>query len=79
MSLNRVQNVIHNTFKVPMAEIKLQTGPENTASWDSLGHLQLVSALEEEFEIEFAMDQVEKMQNVEKILSVLKELGIESV
>jgi len=35
--------------------------------WDSLKHLQLISELEEEFDIEFSMEDVVLMKNLELV------------
>ena len=42
--------------------------------WDSLSHMELIAALEKEFEIEFTLDQIVEMQSAEKIRETLDEL-----
>jgi acyl carrier protein len=48
-------------------------GPEDVSGWDSLGHLRLVAALQDQFGIEFEVDEIMRMENVAAIKSVLAE------
>lgn len=40
-------------------------------AWDSLGHIRLIGAMEEAFDVTFTIDEIEKMSSVERILDVL--------
>ena len=44
--------------------------------WDSLGHLALVIAIEEEFDVEFDSDQLIGMESFEDALKILHDLGV---
>lgn len=44
--------------------------------WDSLGHLALVAAIEEEFDVELDSDQMIDMTSFERAESILRELGV---
>jgi len=48
----RCTNVFSKIMEVPLAEVKEESSPGTIESWDSLSHVQLISALEEEFKIE---------------------------
>jgi len=39
--------------------------------WDSLSHMELIAALEKEFGVEFTLDEIVEMQNIQKIREVL--------
>ena len=41
---------------------------ENFPTWDSLGHIRLVSATEEAFGISFSIEEIEGMTSVGRIL-----------
>lgn len=45
-------------FRVPPASIDLDTTPDSLPSWDSLGHLAFVAALEDRFGIAFSPDEI---------------------
>lgn len=49
----RLNDVLARVFKVPVESIHPNISMENVASWDSLSHIRLICALEEEFGITF--------------------------
>jgi acyl carrier protein len=67
----RVVKIAGRVFRVPMAEIQDTSSPETIASWDSLLHMRLVLALEEEFGVQFDAEEIVKMQRIDGILDIL--------
>jgi len=45
---------------------------ENTPQWDSLNHLQMISAIEKTFDIQLEFEDTIKMTSVRAILEILK-------
>jgi acyl carrier protein len=72
----RVFAILSTIMDVPAEQINRKSSPDTIASWDSLSHMKLVIALEEEFQVEFSDDQIVDMISVELILATLKESGI---
>lgn len=56
---------------VKASEIHPGSSPESIAKWDSLGHMNLCVALEDEFEVEFSGEQVVEMKSYDAIVKVL--------
>ena len=46
-------------------------------SWDSIGHMQMISELEDTFEIEFEMDDIINFSSYNKGMEILEKYGIE--
>ena len=69
---SRVFTLMSRVFKVPVTQINDTSSPETIATWDSLLHMQLIIALEEEFKVQFDADEINQMQRVSGILSVFK-------
>jgi len=67
----RIKNVMSAVFQIPLNQIKENASPDTIESWDSLKHMNLVVALEEEFEIEFIDDEINEMMNFALIKSIL--------
>ena len=67
----RIKNVMSAVFEIPVNKIKGNVSPDTIESWDSLKHMNLVIALEEEFEIEFIDDEINEMINFAQVKSVL--------
>ena len=68
----RIKNVMSAVFAIPVNKIKGNASPDTIESWDSLKHMNLVVALEEEFGMEFSDDEILEMMNYPLIIEVLK-------
>ena len=51
---DRIKNVMSSVLAVPIGEINDDASPDNIDSWDSLKHMNLIIALEEEFSLELS-------------------------
>ena len=60
---NRIKDVMAAVFEIPVDEITDESSPDNIESWDSLKHMNLILALEEEFGIGFSDDEIVEMMN----------------
>ena len=69
---SRVQEVFRQTFEDPALTISEQTKAADISSWDSLAHISLILALEEEFGIEFSSEEVTSMARVGDLFAVLE-------
>ena len=68
----RVARVVADIFSVPVDEISAETSPETIMTWDSVQHLILVLALEEELGVSFVPEDVERMTSVGTIVEVAR-------
>ena len=53
-------------------DISLNTSQENCENWNSLRQLNLVSELEDEFDVEFEPEEIAEMKSVERVLEILQ-------
>jgi acyl carrier protein len=67
----RVFQTVSRVFGVPLAEVSEQSSPETIASWDSLKHMNLIVALEEEFGVSFTDEEIMSLLSVDLILGML--------
>ena len=70
--LNRVHGIVADLFSIPVAEIMPETSSDTINSWDSLQHLNLMLALEQEFGVQFAPEEIEQVTSVQSIVEVLE-------
>ncbi len=70
---NKIKEVIKNVFNIYINSINIKSSQDNIENWDSLKHMNLLVALEEEFCIEFDDDSIEDLINFQLIFSVIKE------
>jgi len=69
--LVRVQDVFHEAFGVDARLISLDTTPNDVPAWDSVGHLDLASRLEQAFGISLDVDDLMEMENVREIVRIV--------
>lgn len=70
----RVREVMAAILGLEEDEIEDDTSPNTVESWDSLKHMNLILALEEEFDVEFSDDQVVELTSYKEIRETLAEL-----
>lgn len=70
----RVIQVISRVMDVPTNELNEDSSPDTVKGWDSLKHMNLVLALEEELGVLFTDSQIVEMNSVGLILEILKEI-----
>jgi acyl carrier protein len=70
-TFNRVQGIVADLFSIPVGQITLETSSDTIKNWDSLQHLNLVLALEQEFGLQFAPEEIEKLMSVQSIIGLV--------
>ncbi|MBP3588334.1 MAG: acyl carrier protein [Clostridia bacterium] len=70
--MDRLNAIFQDVFD----DDSLTVGPNTTAKdvedWDSLSHITLVSAVEDEFRMKFSMKEVVEMKNVGEMISIIE-------
>ena len=72
----RVHQVVSSVLGLPADGIHDDTSPDTVPTWDSMHHLQIVLALEQEFGAQFLVEEIEAMQRVGVIVSLLEERAL---
>jgi len=71
---NQVKNIFSAVFEISSDEINDKSSPDTIASWDSLKHMNLVIALEEEFNVQFDIEDIPQLILFPEIIRILKQL-----
>lgn len=64
----QVERAFREVFDDDALSISDEMTRESFPTWDSLGHIRLVSALEEAFNLSFSIEEIEGMTSVGRIL-----------
>jgi len=72
---DRVKEVISKVLGVDPVLVAEDSSPQSIASWDSVNHLNLVMALEEEFRVAISTEEAMKMTDVGAIRRALRDRG----
>lgn len=58
---NKIKKVMASVFGIKELQINKNTSPETLEEWDSLSHMNLIVALEEEFNFKFNNEEIIEM------------------
>ncbi|MCR5475315.1 MAG: acyl carrier protein [Lachnospiraceae bacterium] len=69
----RLNTVFADVFDDPELTVNDETTAADVDGWDSLVHITLIDAVEEEFDISFDMKTIVKLKNVGEMVDVILE------
>ncbi|MFC1814775.1 acyl carrier protein [Thermodesulfobacteriota bacterium] len=69
----KVFKVVSQVMGVPIGELNDDSSPDTIEAWDSIKHMNLILALEEEFAVEFGEEDIVEMLNIQLIVETIKE------
>jgi len=70
---DRVQDIFRDIFDEDDMVIEDKTSSNDVEEWDSLNHINLVSAIEKEFEIRFALGELIELKDVGAMIDLIGE------
>jgi len=70
---NQIKLVMSTVLDVPLSQINEDSSIDTLENWDSLKHLNLILALEDEFEISIPNEEVGNMVNFRLIEVIINE------
>lgn len=65
--LDQVKSIASDTFAVPIDALAADSSPASIEAWDSIQHLTLVLALEQQFGLHFSPEEIEEMVSLGRI------------
>ena len=71
----KYENIFRESFQFPgeLTDLKYQGIPE----WDSVGHMQLMAALEDGFSIELDVDDIIDFSSYSKGMTIMAKYGVQ--
>ena len=73
----RTRRLVAEVFGLPLDSVSRATSHETVEEWDSINVLNLLMAVESEFEVVVSPEEAASFMSVEKILAVLRTKGIQ--
>ncbi len=67
----KLQSIFREVFDDDQLQLSDSTSRETLESWDSLGHIRLISAMEDELGVSFTLEEIETMTSVPQILATI--------
>ena len=70
--LDKLQPIFQDIFEDDELLITVESNADTVEDWDSLAHIILIFEIEQEFEIKFALGELEAMKNVGDMVELLQ-------
>lgn len=74
-ALLRIEAIFRDQFLNDELKITESTTPADIDEWDSLAHINLLAAIESEFEVRFSADQMSQIDSVSSLLLTLSPMA----
>lgn len=71
--LIKTQDIFRDIFDEDDLTITSSTNAEDIDEWDSLNHINLVSAIEKEFKVKFALGELQELKDVGDMVGLIAE------
>ena len=71
---DKIKEILATVLEIDQSDVNNDTNPNTVSNWDSLRHMKLVFAIEDEFGVQFSDDQIIQLTDVGKIINCIKEL-----
>jgi len=71
--LEQIQTIFRKVFQDESLVIQPSTSANDIAMWDSLTHIELISSIEDAFQIKFSFQEVMKFNTVGDMLQVISQ------
>ena len=72
----RVFRIVSAVFGLALSSVSRAMSADDVQNWDSVNVINLLLALESEFDIMIDVDEAEQLLSVELVLAILAEKGI---
>ena len=67
----RLNEVFQEVFDDDSITVNADTTADDIEDWDSLSHITLMAAVEDEFRMKFSMKEVVEMKNVGEMVTII--------
>lgn len=71
--LAQLQPIFRDVLDNPQLQISRSSSASNVQGWDSLAHINLVSAIEQEFGISFTLSELQELKNVGEMIDLMEQ------
>jgi acyl carrier protein len=76
---DRLLEVFSLGLSIPSELLSDETNPDNTPQWDSLAAMELVTLLEDNFDVRLKTSEIMKMRSIGIARSVLRDKGVPEI
>ena len=71
--MKKLNQIISGVLRIKEEELKDKLTMQDLESWDSLKHMDLITSIEKDFDIQFSMDEILIMTDIKTIKKIVNE------
>lgn len=71
MMEKKILEIVSDVLNIEISKVSMETSMENTGVWDSLKQMQIVIAIEEEFEVKISEDDLIEANSIQKLITTI--------
>lgn len=71
-----LEELLAELLQIPVTKVTPELTMKDLDVWDSLKHMEVIAALEQQFELQFSFDEIVSMLSVGDIKRVLSNKGV---
>ena len=71
--MKKLNQIISGVLRMKEEELKNGLTMQDLESWDSLKHMDLITSIEKDFDIQFSMDEILIMTDIKTIKKIVNE------
>lgn len=71
-TLERLQPIFRDVLDDQGLVINRESNGRNVEGWDSLAHINLISSIEQEFHVRFALGELQDLKNVGEMIDLIE-------
>jgi acyl carrier protein len=72
-TMDKLQVIFRNVFNDPQLVIERASNAKSIPEWDSLAQISLISAIEQEFKIRFALAELARLKDVGDMIDLMEQ------
>jgi len=66
-----VESLVSEVFELQNSKLTDEMSPDTVEQWDSMNHLKLVTAIENEYDIRLSMSEIQSMLTIGEIKNIV--------
>ena len=70
--LTVVSSIIQEVLELPDLNVTVNTSAADVDEWDSMSHIQLISAIEIKYKVRFALGELQALKNVGDMIELIQ-------
>jgi len=71
-NLEELENLLTSVLNCSKADLKDENGPNKISNWDSITHMEMISKIEDKFNIQLDVDEINQIDTIGTLKKVLK-------